>query len=348
MSHRWAVVGVPDRLADGGTLRARHLFRELIARTNALEFYRPGLAMMGRTLRHPGSILPGVNIAAAELLPQATVELASRMTRLRVLDLHDHPTLQREAFGLGFDKNERQQLNRLVATNEQAFETVIGVSESFLALAQVATGKGWVVPNGTDTSTIRPGPWPIEPAVGFVSGAAPGRGIEGLVDAVRLVREEIPARLLLALVATGIESREYLRELCDRLAPDQWVSIESVPYTDLGTFLSRCSALAIPHPAGPYMDAALPVKLFDSMAAGRPLIVTPRFETVRVVAATGCGVVARSDEPTDLAGAIVASLRDESAARRMGSAGRIAAEERYDWRVLGNAVANRFAPAQTV
>jgi glycosyltransferase involved in cell wall biosynthesis len=347
MKQRWAVVGVPERVRDGGSSRAWHLFRALIERTNALEFYRPGLVMMTRAVSRPRSLLPGVNVAAAELVPQISVNPASRMTHLRVLDLHDDPVLQREAFGIPFAPGERDSLLRLTETNVRAFDRVIVVSQSFADLAAVPPDKTWVTPNGTDTAAIRPGAWPPNPSVGFVSGAAPGRGIEALVGAMRLVRQEIHAELLLALIATGSQSREYLAGLRARLAQEPWVLIESVPNAELGTFLARCSVLTVPHPSGAYMDAALPVKLFDSMAAGRPLVVTPRIETARLVTTLGCGVVSASDREEDLAAAILAVLRDEAAARRMGSAARSAAEERFDWRLLAREVATRLTSARS-
>ena len=54
--------------------------------------------------------------------------------------------------------------------------------------------------NGTDTEHITSAPEPDDPVLAMVSGAAPGRGIELLVEALRAVRVELPeARLRLAL-----------------------------------------------------------------------------------------------------------------------------------------------------
>ena len=340
MTERWAAVGVPDRLTDGGSLRAWHVFRELIRRTNALEFYRPSFTMLHRAASRLPSLAPGVRIAAAELLPQVTVGIASHLTDLQVLDLHDHPVGQREALGLTFESGERKRLERLVRSNVQAFQRIIVVSESFGELAGVPKPQTLVVPNGSDTHSIRPVAWPLQPAVGFVSGAAPGRGIESLVRAMRLVREEIKASLLLGLVAVGSESMAYLERLRSALAREPWVEVHTVPYQDVGVFLGRSSVLCIPHPPGRYMDAAMPVKVFDSMAAGRPLVVTPRIETARLVTSIGCGVVAKSDGAPDVASALLSALRDESAAQRMGAAARYAAEQRFDWGVLAQEVAD--------
>jgi glycosyltransferase involved in cell wall biosynthesis len=97
--------------------------------------------------------------------------------------------------------------------------------------------------------------------------------------------------------------------------------------------------LAVPHPPGAYMDAALPVKLFDSMAAGRPLVVTPRREMAALVERHGAGLVAAGDRAEDLAAALARVLEDPELGRRLGAAARAAAEEEYDWRVIGRRVA---------
>ncbi len=113
-----------------------------------------------------------------------------------------------------------------------------------------------------------------------------------------------------------------------------------MPPDGLDAFLAESAVLVIPHPAGPYMDAATPVKLFDAMAAGRPLVVTPRFETRRIVEEAQAGIVARGDSADDLAEAIWGLLRDAARRRELGDNARRAAVERYDWRVLSASLAD--------
>ena len=104
--------------------------------------------------------------------------------------------------------------------------------------------------------------------------------------------------------------------------------------------------MAVPHPKNDYMDVATPVKLFDSMAAGRPVVVTPRHEMARIVTACGAGLVADSDHVDDLAAVIVRLLGDESLRRELGANARRWAVVRYDWSVLASQLADALlAPA---
>jgi glycosyltransferase involved in cell wall biosynthesis len=177
--------------------------------------------------------------------------------------------------------------------------------------------------------------------VAMASGAAPGRGIEALVEAVRHVRASgVEAQLALALSATGPRSAAYLDGLRADLRTEPWVAVSSPPYGSISGFLAGASVVAIPHPPGSYYDVALPVKLFDAMAAGRPLVVTPRTETARIVTGAAAGIVSHGDADDDLAAALADLLASPERARSLGRNGRAAAERDYDWGILSERLAD--------
>jgi len=104
----------------------------------------------------------------------------------------------------------------------------------------------------------------------MVSGAAPGRGIELLIDAARRLRASHPDLVLhLWLQPTGDDGVTYLAAL-RAATPEPWIEIGPAPYASLGDALGQATVLTIPHPPGTYMDVALPVKLFDSLAPAGP------------------------------------------------------------------------------
>jgi glycosyltransferase involved in cell wall biosynthesis len=339
---RWIAVGIPETITHGGSLRARYLFRTLIERTGALAFYRPDLALVRRALRYPRALLPGVNVAAAELLPAASLPVARRLTRLRILDLHDLPVLHAEALGAPLSPPEARAQDALTDANLMAFERIVVVSDSMAEVARVPPARCIVIGNGSDTTIIKPGPWPEGPTIGVVSAAAPGRGIEALIEACRRVRASMPElQLRLCLAATGAASRTFMDRIERSISEDPWAHIESVPYPRLSTFLAGTSVLVVPHPPSPSWDLAPTVKLFDYLAAGRPVVVTPRFEMARVVREAGAGIVAAGDHVDDLADAIYRALADEERARQFGARARRAAEEQFDWRILSDRLADR-------
>jgi len=342
---RWLVLAEQRRRRWGGDLRRAYIFRELALRTGAVVeggWTRGALARALATAGigrwgWPWSRRPA--LASAELLVADALPLLDRRARPVVLDVHDHPTLQRAALGVPTDPATTAALERRFAENVARFELLVVPSVSFGELVALDDARRIVAPNGTDTEHVRPGPFPDRPTVGLVSGAAPGRGIETLIEAMELVRASVPdAGLRLWLAAERDDP--YLAAL--RVVSDRrpWIRIEQVPYERLPDALAEAVVLVVPHPPGDYMDAALPVKLFDSMAAGRPLVVTPRREMAALVERHHAGLVTEGDRLEDLAAAIVRLLDDLQFARRLGAAGRAAAESEYDWRVIGGRVAD--------
>jgi glycosyltransferase involved in cell wall biosynthesis len=84
------------------------------------------------------------------------------------------------------------------------------------------------------------------------------------------------------------------------------------------------------------------VKLFDYFAAGRPVMTTPRSETARLVRDHGAGTVSADDGPESMATAILELLADAQELRRRGANARAAAERDYDWRVIGERLADEI------
>ena len=336
----WVAAGVVRELTAGGSLRAHHLFRSLIRRTGATVVDRYGArAVIQAVLRRPSAIRG--RLATTELFTIRGWRLLRLLLRPAVLDLHDHPILHAAALGVIRSTEDRRAMQAELEEIVPAFRHVVVPTESFADLCGVPGDQRLVIPNGADTSHIRPGPFPDRPTVGLISGAEPRRGIERLIEAVTLVRSSVPeTQLRLGLIAKGERSRQYLERLRGDTAALSWVSIAEVPYPQLPEFLAGTTVLAIPHPPDPYLDVAAPVKLFDGMAAGRPVVVTPRLEMARLVTESRGGVVAKSDQVEDLAGALVELLGNPEAARELGGNARRAAVEEFDWRVLGERLAD--------
>jgi glycosyltransferase involved in cell wall biosynthesis len=345
MSDRWIVLQEEQRRRFGGDLRRAHILRPLAERTAAVVAgWSPGAA--GPVVaRHGAGGLPWARrqpprLASAEALELDLLGDVVRRTRPTVLDVHDDPLAQLRALGVPADPAREARLAERMTRNREAFELLLAPTASFAELAGLPADRTIVAPNGTDTGLIRPRPFPARPAVGFASGAAPGRGIELLVEAVRSVREGHPeVRLLLWLAATGPDSETYLAGLGRELAAEPWIELASTTYDRMADELARATVLAIPHPPGEYLDVAVPIKLVDAMAAGRPVVVTPRVETARIVRDAGCGLVVE-DDVAALAAGLSALLDDPDRAARLGASGRQLAERRFDWGVIGETVAD--------
>lgn len=331
----------------GGEIRRSQIFGRLAERTAATvvddwpTFQRTILGH--RWERWFGRRRPRPFLAASETATLKWIDRIVEMSDPVAVAIYDDAVIQARVLGLEISDEREAELRLRRRKNEGAFRWHVVPTASFAELSRLDATRVIVGGNGTIADRVRPGPWPDVPAIGFVSGAAPGRGIETLIEAVRLVRTEVPdTRLFLWLLATSTAGEGYIEELQARVAGEAWAEIGPAPYERLGEILAQATVLSIPHPAGDYMDVALPVKLFDSMAAGRPLVVTPRRETAAIVERHGVGLVTAGDDPASIAEACVTLLRDEALARRLGATARATAEREYDWPIVGDRIADEI------
>ena len=333
-----------DRRRWGGDLRRAAIFHQLALATGALEAQGWGHeSVRGAVRAVAGRPVPWRRrpmLASSEFLSEGAITQARRSTTPVVLDVHDHPIAQAEALGRTLAPDVRASLLARLERNLSAFPILTVPSASFAALAGLDADRTIVAPNGSDTTRVRPQRWPERPAIGMISGAAEGRGIETLVAAARRLRSTEPALRLYLWLAAGDEAGEaYLAVLRAEVRAEPWIEIAAVDHDALGVTLGRATVLVVPHPATAYMDVAVPVKLLDSMAAGRPVVVTPRVETRRIVEAADAGIVVGDDSPEALAEGLRVLLADPVLAARLGANGRAAAERDFDWAVIGQRLA---------
>lgn len=353
----WAVLAELTRQRWGGDLRRSRIFERLAERTEAqvvegwsMHALREAVGSMPGLPFLPAVRLrgPRTRLASAEMLPPIVARVAKRVASPAAVAIYDDPVAQAADLGIRLAADRERYFRARRTANASAFRWYVVPTASFADYIGLDRSRVIVGGNGTDTDHILPGEWPHDPAIGMASGAAPGRGIETLLDAARLLHADRPElRLLLWLVATGPGSDAYLESLRDELAAERWIEIGTAPYEDLPMVLRQATVLTIPHPPGEYHDIALPVKLLDSMAAGRPLVVTPRREIRAIVERHGAGLVTSGETADDLAATLARVIDDERLAQRLGAAARTAAVEHYDWAVVGDRIASAVLDRET-
>ncbi len=118
-----------------------------------------------------------------------------------------------------------------------------------------------------------------------------------------------------------------------------WVRVHRAEGTGIHALLPNVVATVIPRPRTRYNDLALPIKLFDYLAYGRPLIVTDCTEQARIVAEADAGIVT-GDDPSDIADGIVrvASAPPERTAQ--WSSGATAAARAASWEDRARRIVN--------
>lgn len=164
--------------------------------------------------------------------------------------------------------------------------------------------------------------------VTYVGGITRARGIAEIVRAMALLPSSLGARLTLA-------GRFRTPELAEAVAAEPgWAAVDylgMLPYEEIPSVLARARAgLVTLHPA-PNHTEAMPVKMFEYMDAGLPVIATDFPLWRSIIEEAGCGLLVDPLDPAAIADAIRWLLEQPEKAQAMGERGRHAVRTRLNW-----------------
>ena len=148
-----------------------------------------------------------------------------------------------------------------------------------------------VIPNGVDTERFHPAITPIanakltgKPVIGFTGSLKPWHGLEGLLESFRTLAPRFPDAQLL-IVGEGpmrgwIEGFAAGSALADRIHLTGWIEHAELPH-----YVAAMNVAVAPYPEldGFYFS---PLKLFEYLAAGRPIIASAIGQITEILEAT--------------------------------------------------------------
>ncbi len=227
-------------------------------------------------------------------------------------------------------------------------DRIVVISEGFrrnLLAKGVPASKLEVIPNWVDTDFLKPVAKdnPVARRLGlddrFVlmySGTvsiSSNVALERVLDAAARLRKTAPD-VVFAIVGEGLK-KDSLEAKARGMGLDNVRFIPFQPYADLAALFSSADVLMVPLDAEK-SQLSVPSKLFNSMAAGRPILALapPDSEVAAIVGTTGAGVVLPPGDVEGIAAAVL-RLRGDAAGRdRMGAAARGHVQANYSKTVV--------------
>lgn len=223
----------------------------------------------------------------------------------------------------------------------------------------IDAGRQVLITNGADTETFRPaadlevdggaaatgdaGPSAARPFTILYAGThGLIHGMEVLLDAAEILEREGlgsgPSGLRFLLVGDGVAKAGLMEGAARRgLASIEFRPAESP--ADLAVTTAAADLCVATTRNHPFSGETIPVKLFDYLAAGKPVVAAVSGDAAEVVRASGGGVVTPPGDGAALAAAIAALARHPEQRRAMGMAGATFVEANYSRRVLGERLA---------
>ncbi len=163
------------------------------------------------------------------------------------------------------------------------------------------------------------------PVVAQASWMIPEKGITDLIEAARVVLDRIPqAHFLLA--GEGKHRNEYMAMARDLGMEDHftWTGLVQNPVAE-GLYAAADVVCQVSR-----WEEAFGWVIAEAMAAGRPLVATRVGGIPELVADGESGFLVAPRAPAEIAGRLVQLLEDSTLRTRLGAAGRLAAEQKFD------------------
>lgn len=236
----------------------------------------------------------------------------------------------------------------------EAAAVVVTCNTDAFAALDAAGVNAHLLPHGVDLARFAPGAPRGALEDGTVQLLAVGRlvekkGFTHLLDAMALLAD---AAIELTIVGDGPE-RGALEERIDALGLATTVRLPGrVTHEDLPTLYRSADIVVAPSVVDRNGDRdGLPNVVLESMACGRPLVASDVAAIASAVDHGTNGVLVAPADPAALAAAIRALAADPAGRRRLGTAARATAEERFELRRCSDRfreeLAAAFAPLRT-
>jgi glycosyltransferase involved in cell wall biosynthesis len=168
----------------------------------------------------------------------------------------------------------------------------------------------------------------------YVGGMNRDRGILESIKAVHMASIDHPEiKLLLIGSFRSAEFRETCLEYIDRNhIQDKVELLGHIPHDEVPKYIAASDiGIALFHPTKRLMKTSYPLKLFEYMICGKPVIVSDLPVMKKVIEEAGCGLFVDPMDIEDVSSTIVYALEHSEELSAMGKRAKEAISAKYNW-----------------
>ncbi len=168
----------------------------------------------------------------------------------------------------------------------------------------------------------------------YVGGLSEERGILELIKAAHKASRVHPE---VKLIIIGEFRTESFRDSCIEYVRSNGLAdnvefLGYVPHNEVPGYINASDVgTALFHPTRRFAKTAYPIKLFEYMICGKPVLVSDLPAIRRIIEESGCGLLVNPTDIDDVAKAIVFMLEHPLETKTMGYSGRRAVQNKYNW-----------------
>lgn len=230
---------------------------------------------------------------------------------------------------------------RLEALCYQNAWLVTGQSKGILAdvKSRFASVRTFLLSNGAETGKFAPDCWTAEArsllspndefVVLYAGLLGLAQGLDQVLEAAKVSQGDRGLRFI--LMGDGPE-RQSLVAQAQREHIDNVVFLAPRSANEMPALIASADLVLVPLKRD--IPGAVPSKLYEAMASGRPVVLVAEGESAEIVRASDCGVVVRPGDTAGLVAAIRQIRTDPARASLMGRNGRNAAVKNFDRNVI--------------
>lgn len=227
-------------------------------------------------------------------------------------------------------------------------DRVVAMNRSMADLLEVRA-QNWVLsvdelPNAVDTTRFS-GISPLQTRkvpgydVGYIGSLVDYEGLSTLLEAISMADAE-GFRITAKIVGGGAEHRK-LEELASSLRIDDRIDFKGrVPASEAVLQFEDVNVVVLPRLSKPATEIVTPLKPFEAMAAGRPLLVSDVAALAEVSREGTCAAVFRSGDAEDLKEQLISLLRNPIRQRELVENARDLVEQEHNWNLVAERMEN--------